>query len=475
MIRSISGKLLFSHLAIILVSVLTLGLLMSYLVRDHVIENKRRDLLAKGKTAVTIITHIFDKGRKPSEALLDGMGDMAGGDIWLMDKNGQVLAGQPPKGWRGRRLGNLSELWDKADWLDLDNNGAQKVLKPWRSGDPAIIAAWPLPVQDSDTPAALFVYAPVTGATRTALALEEILCYSLAASALAAIIVGLLTARSLTRPLHNISQAAAAFASGNYSSRTTATQNDEIGKLGRTFNTMAAELAQLEQNRREFLSDVSHELKTPVASIQALAETMLDGLVTTEDQRIRYLTSIVDETRRIGHLVGDLLDLSQLEAGELAIATQPIQLNPFISDHTTKFTPFLEAKELTIITNTPATLPPVIADPNRLGQVLTNLLTNAIRHAVQGSAITISAGTHEQQAAIDITNIGIGIEPEHLPNIWQRFYRVDKSRSRSDGGTGLGLAITQKLVTAMGGTVSVVSTPGQTTTFTFTLPLKCSS
>lgn len=472
MIKSLFGKLLLSHVAIILVSMLTLGLLMSYLVRDHVIENKRRDLLEKGKAAVDIITPVLAKGQYPPDRWFEAMGNMAGGTIWLMDKNGQVLAGQAPQGWRGKRIGNLSELWDKADWLDLGNSGSQKILKPWRNGDPAIVAALPLPSSASGPPTALFLYSPLKGVTRTTQALGILLLYSLAASALVAMIVGFLTARGVTRPLRNISQAAAAFAAGNYASRTTATQSDEIGELGRTFNVMASELAQLEQKRREFLSDVSHEIKTPVASIQALAEAMLDGLVTTDNQRTRYLTGIVEESNRINRLIGDLLDLSQLEAGELRLDVQPIQLAPFIANHTATLTPFLDSNELTIDINIPATLPPVMADPDRLAQILTNLLTNAIRHAVPGSVISLSARPLQQQAAIDITNIGQGISPEHLPYIWQRFYRVDKSRSRGDGGTGLGLAITQKLVMAMGGTVSATSTPGETTTFTFTLPVE---
>lgn len=469
MIRSIFGKLLLSHLTIILVSVLTVGLLMSYLVRDHVIDNKRHDLLVKGQAAAAIVTPLLANGQKPSAALLDAMSDMAGGDIWIMDKNGQIIAGQLPAGWKKTtRLSNWKELWEKADWQD--SSGAQRVLKPWHKPDPSIIAALPLPTQGSTPPAALFLYAPVTGATRTAQALEKLLIYSLLASSGVAILVGLFTARSFTRPLTDISRAAAAFTNGDYTSRTTATQSDEIGKLGRTFNTMATELSQQEQNRREFLSDVSHELKTPVASIQALTEAMLDGLVTSTEQRMRYLAGIVDETKRIGRLVADLLDLSQLEAGELAISGRRVELGPLLADHAAKLTPFLEAKELTITSNVPPTLPAIVADPDRLSQVLTNLLTNAIRHAAQGTAITINARTWQQQVAIDITNSGTGIPAEHLPYIWQRFYRVDKSRSRVDGGTGLGLAITRKLVTAMGGTISAVSTPGQTTTFTFSLP-----
>ncbi len=468
MMRSIFGKLLLSHLIIILVSMLTLGLLMSYLVRDHVVENKRLDLLAKGSAAAAIITPLLANGQKPSAALLDAMSDMAGGDIWIMDKTGQVIAGQPPARWQSRHLQSLAEFWNRADWQD--GTGSQKVLKPRRRGEPAIIAALPLPVQDSGQQAALFLFSPVKGATRTALALEELLLYSLGAGILAAVIIGLLMARSLTRPLADISHAAAAFAAGDYQSRTNAVQSDEIGQLGRTFNSMASELAQTEQNRRDFLSDVSHELKTPVASIQALAETMLDGLAKTPEQRKRYLISIVGETKRIGRLVGDLLDLSQLESGELTIVRDQVPLAELITVHAAKLTPFLEGKSLTLTTNLTAANPLVIADPDRLGQVVANLLTNAIRHADSGSEIIITAHTHHQQTLIAVSNTGPGIPAEHLPYIWKRFYRVDKSRSRGDGGTGLGLAITKKLVTAMGGTVSAASIPGKITTFTITLP-----
>ncbi|HWR07490.1 HAMP domain-containing sensor histidine kinase [Sporomusa sp.] len=470
MTRSIFGKLLLSHLVIILVSMLTMGLLMSYLVRDHVIENKRRDLLAKGSAAVTIVTPLLTNGQKPSAALLDAMSDMAGGDIWIMDKTGQIIAGQPPARWKSRHLKNLAEFWNTADWQD--GSGAQKILKPRRLREPAIIAALPLPAAGSGQQTALFLFSPVTGATRTALALEQLLLYSLGAGILAAVLIGLLMARSLTRPLADISRAAAAFAGGDYQSRTNAIKSDEIGQLGRTFNSMASELAQIEQNRREFLSDVSHELKTPVASIQALAETMLDGLAKKPEQRERYLASIVGETKRIGRLVGDLLDLSQLESGELTIVREKISLSELITVHCTKLMPFLEAKSLIITTELPETIPPVIADPDRLGQVLANLLTNAIRHADTGSIIAITAHPHQQQIALTVSNTGPGIPAEHLPHIWERFYRVEKSRSRGDGGTGLGLAITKKLVEAMGGTVNASSTPGEITAFTITLPAK---
>lgn len=472
MIKSIFGKLLLSHLIMILISMLTLGALMSYLVYNHVIENKRSDLFAKGTSAVTMVNHVLEQGRKPSNRMLDAMGDMAGGDIWIMDKNGQIIAGQPPANWKNKYAEYWARIWDTLDWQD--GTGTQKVFRP-RERDPNIVVAFPLPPQESGIPTALFLASPATGANRTALALEELLLYALAVSAFAAALVGFFMARSFTRPLADISRTAAAFASGDYHSRTTATQENEIGRLGRTLNNMASELAQLEQNRREFLSDVSHELKTPVASIQALAEAMLDGLTKTAEQRTRYLANIVGEAKRIGRLVGDLVDLSQLDAGELTIIRRPIFLAKIFTAHTDKLLPFLEAKSLTIAIDIADELPSPLGDPDRLGQVLDNLLTNAIRHATPGSVITLAAKARQQQVIISVSNVGSGIPPAHLNHIWKRFYRVDKSRSRNDGGTGLGLAITQKLVAAMGGSIQVESIPGEVTTFTFTLPTETTS
>lgn len=467
MIKSIFGKLLFSHLAIIVVSMLALGLLMSYLVHNQAVENKRQDLLAKGNSALTMINNVISDGRKPSNRMLAAMGEMAGGDIWIMDKNGQILAGQTPAIWKDRYSEYWIRTWDTIDWQNSD--GTQRVFNP-RQRDPSIIVALPLPPQESGIPTALFLYSPVTGATRTAMALQQLLLYALLASALAAALIGFFMARSLTRPIANISQAAAAFIQGDYSSRTTATQPDEIGQLGRTLNNMAEELEQIEQNRREFLSDVSHELKTPLASIQALAEAMQDGLVKTPQQRDRYLANIVAETERIGRLVSELLNLSQLEAGELTLVRTPVDLPALITNHLTKLTPFAEAKSLVIATNIPPNLAYPIVDPDRVGQVLINLINNAIRYADPESIILITAENQHHQVAVSISNTGPGIPSEHLPHIWKRFYRVDKSRARGDGGTGLGLAITQKLVTAMGGSVHAISTPGKLTTFTFTLP-----
>jgi len=464
MIRSIFSKILLSHITVILISTLTLVLLMSYLVRSHAINSKRQDLLVKGIAAIDLLTPDILSGKLPTNDTLDSISELAGGAIWLINENGSVIAGQPPTGWTNSFEENEQEITD----LFAGNPQTSTRLDRKRNNSSITVA---LPIPGALRPMAIFLDAPIKGVNRTVFALERILLYSLLAGIFTAIILGLLISRSLTKPIANISQAARNFAKGSYDSRTTATGNDEIGSLGRTFNSMAQSLTQIEQNRRNFLANVSHELRTPVTSIQALSETILDGLAPKPEQQQRYLTTIVQESKRLGRLINDLLDLSQLEADELSIVCQHINLRTWLLAEIDNIQPLLVQKELTIHIDVPEHLPIVWCDLDRTAQVFTNLITNAIRHAPESSTIDISLYTAQQHIAVAITDHGAGIPLTDLPYIWDRFYRGDTSRARNHGGTGLGLAITKKLVQAMKGDIIVYSIPGQGATFTFTLPI----
>lgn len=463
MIRSIFSKILVSHITVILISTLTLALLMSYLVRSHAIDSKQQDLLAKGSAAVDLLAPDILAGKLPTDDTLDNISDLAGGAIWLINENGSVIAGQPPVEW----INNLKE--NEQEISDLFTGNPQTWTRPRKRNSSSITVALPIP--GAIRPTALFLDAPILGVNRTVFALQRILSYSLLAGIFTAIILGFLIARSLTKPIANISQAARDFAKGNYDHRTTAVGNDEIGSLGRTFNAMAESLTKIEQNRRNFLANVSHELRTPVTSIQALSETILDGLAPKPEQQQRYLTTIVLESKRLGRLINDLLDLSQLEADELSIVCQQINLKVWLLAEIDKIQPVLAQKKLTIHADFPDKLPGVWGDIDRTAQVFTNLISNAIRHAPESSAIDISLYAVKHHVALSIADHGPGIPLTDLPYIWDRFYRGDKSRARTHGGTGLGLAITKKLVQAMAGDIIVYSIPGQGATFTFTLPI----
>jgi len=461
MTRSIFGRLLLSHIAVILVTTVSFGIFISFLIREHVVENKRRELLSKGSVVVTLISPTIASGNPPHR--LDLIGDLVGVNIWVVNQQGKTLAGNPPSRW-------LRALTENAGQFEGVFSGTPQswVRNARNQPDPSITVA--LPITGTQIPAAMFLYTPITGINQTVQALDRLLILALLVGTVAATALGFFIARSLTRPIANISKAAALFAGGDYSSRTKATGNDEIGRLGQVFNSMAESLAHTEQNRRDFLANVSHELKTPIASIQALAEALHDGMVERPEKQQRYLQTIVEESLHIDRLIRDLLDLAQLEAGELTIVPEKLDLTTYLPNELAKYDHLLAEKRLNAILNIPSGLPLVLADPGRLAQVIANLLGNAIRYSPDGSSVDIIVKEVYSQLAVSVADHGPGIPEVDQPHLWDRFYRVEKSRSRSAGGTGLGLAITKKLVNAMGGEISVYSVPGAGSTFTFTLP-----
>ncbi|SDF17247.1 sensor histidine kinase [Sporolituus thermophilus] len=464
MSRSIFGRLFLSHVAVILLTTLVLGLFMSYLVRNHAVRTKQSDLLVKGRVVSQLLAPDLRQGRVPSAEQLQELEQLAGATLWLIDREGRVIAGTPPNRW-------AKAFPEAADELSALFAGEAQtwVRTSRRQTDRSIVVGIAVPGANPQT--AVLLYASITGVNKAAQAVEKLLLYSLGIGILAALAFALVMARGLTRPVADISLAAARFAGGDYTSRTGATGDDELGRLGRTFNAMAEALAHAEENRRKFLADVTHELKTPVASIQAMAEALQDGLVKDTDQQHRYLGTIVGEAKRIDRLLRDLLALAELEAGALSIVKEPLDLGYFWHEQADRLAPLLSSKNLTLNLRLPNQPAVVLADPDRLAQVALNLITNAVRYAPAGSNIDVTITLSPPNASFTVRDYGPGIPAADLPHIWERFYRVDKARTRAAGGTGLGLAITRELVRYMGGETIAESTPGQGAAFTVTLPL----
>lgn len=233
------------------------------------------------------------------------------------------------------------------------------------------------------------------------------------------------------------------------------------------------ELHRLHQVRRDFVANVSHELRNPVATIQAAAETLSEIREDAADSpdETRLLATIERQTFRMANLVRDLLDLARIEGGEFAVDPQSIDIEDFLSQIVSSFEMTAEGKTLSLSLNIAADFPPCTCDPAALQTVVTNLLDNAVKYTSPGDSVTVRAGRERYDTVfIEISDTGPGIGPDHLPRIFERFYRVDNGRSRELGGTGLGLSIVKHLMSAMGGKVSVTSTPGQGSTFRITLP-----
>jgi two-component system phosphate regulon sensor histidine kinase PhoR len=239
------------------------------------------------------------------------------------------------------------------------------------------------------------------------------------------------------------------------------------GAIGVFFDI--TQLERLERVRQEFLSNVSHELRTPLTSIIAFVETLEDGAIEDDEHNRRFLNVIRKNAERMHNLIDDILELSSIEAGIVKVEPRPVRLAALIEDITTALASRASAREVTLH-NEVAGGETVYADARRLEQMLTNLIDNAIKFNHVGGRVTIRHQATAERDRISITDTGDGISAEHIERIFERFYRIDRARSRELGGTGLGLAIVKHLARAHGGEATVHSTPGEGSTFIIELP-----
>ena len=300
-------------------------------------------------------------------------------------------------------------------------------------------------------------------------AMLQALLLSAGAATLAAVAVSLFVSARIVTPIQRLLAASRRIASGHYAERVIASQTDELGALAAQFNTMAAELEAAERRRVALIGDVAHELRTPLATIEGYTEGLLDGVVAPGEETWALLH---DEVGRLRRLVQDLQELSRAEARQLPLHLRPCDPAELVSQALARITPQFAEKEITLITAIPSSLPAVQADADRIMQVLINLLGNALRYTPSGGTVRLSAERQDGLVAFHVADSGIGIAPEHLAHLFERFYRVDKARSRALGGSGIGLTIAKALVEAHDGHIWAIS-PGldQGATFSFTLPI----
>ncbi len=286
--------------------------------------------------------------------------------------------------------------------------------------------------------------------------------------ALAAVVLAARAFRRVAAPVEDLMAALGQIADGSYSTRVQERGPREVRPLTRAFNAMAERLERQEAQRRSLLMDISHELRTPLAVLQGTLEGMLDGVYPRDDA---HLALILEETQVLARLIEDLRTLTLAESLELKLARAPTDLAEVAKDALASFRAQAESAGVTLGLEAEPGLPPAEVDPERIRQVLNNLLSNALRYTPKGGTVWVrcSAGAAPGQVALSVEDTGTGIQAEDLPHVFDRFYKSKDSR-----GTGLGLAIAKSLVTAHGGEISAESTAGQGTTIHVTLPLRAS-
>jgi len=309
---------------------------------------------------------------------------------------------------------------------------------------------------------------PIVSQESSLPSINRFLVWSGLSAAGAAIILTFFLSRRILAPVESLSRAARDLARGDFSRRVPVNSRDEVGELARTFNTMAEELASTEEMRRHLVADVAHELRTPLSNIMGYLEAIRDGVLKPESPT---LSSMNEEVLLLTRLIEDLQELAQAESGQLNLHLLPCDMSDIAQKAVTALQPKAEAAGITMGVEAPYDAP-VLADRERVGQVLRNLLVNATNYTPSGGRVTVKVVPRRGDMEVTVQDTGIGIPEEGLPHVFERFYRVDKSRSRATGGVGLGLTIARRLVEAHGGRISVTSLSGRGTTFSFTIPVR---
>ena len=293
------------------------------------------------------------------------------------------------------------------------------------------------------------------------------------------ILFSLLITRLLTRPVEALTVAAEQMKRGKYTERVAVPKTqDELGQLALTFNAMADtiesdvnELRRQDGMRRELIANIAHDLATPLTAVQGFSEALADDLISKPEARHETAQLIGREVQRLRRLVADMQQMSSLESGQIKLDLAPLDMYELVDETLAVLTSECEEAGIQVHNKITPNTPLVLADSDRITQVLLNLLDNARRHTPRGGTITVSAQREEKMLKVSIQDTGVGIDAKDLPRIFERFYRADRSRTGATGGSGLGLSIVKAILTAHQGNIGAESTPGQGTCVWFTLPL----
>ena len=377
--------------------------------------------------------------REPADT--GGPGGWHGPPPVLVDTNGQVLVGNDryPAGSRVssdglERAKAITVGYDVVGWLMMPFEGER------RPGSP-----------EAD------FYNRVTRATT----------YSALGATGIALLLGIVLARTLTHPVRELTAATQAVAKGGLGKQVRVRSQDELGILAASFNQMSQDLAHASTLRRQMTADIAHDLRTPLSVILGYTEALRDGKLPC-DQEI--FDTLHTEAQHLQHLIDDLRTLSLADAGELPLTRQPVAPQGLLERTAAAYKTHAQARGIALEVRSGNNLPAIDVDPERMTQVLGNLLSNALRFTPSGGRIILQAAADNNQTQLIVQDTGSGIAPEDLPHIFERFYRADPVRQQGNGSSGLGLAIARGIVAAHGGAITVQSGVGQGTTFTITLP-----
>lgn len=447
MIYSLRFRLILAFTLVLLVAISTIAIFASRASANRIQEYQQQTDQIKMQRTQCLLTQYYMNGGGWSgvQTPVEHMGALFGQPVILTDTKGIVVADSENK-YVGMKY-NLASL-GKDQQVDYIQNGNDNL---------GILYIGPEMLSQTGIGSIQALASSVN---------RSILWGGVLAMA-AALIITFYLSRRISTPVHALTVAATHLGEGDFSQRVAFQGKDELGNLVKSFNSMATDLMQAEERRRNLVADVAHELRTPVSDIRSYLEAIHDGLMQPTETN---LDSIYEDILLLSRLINDLQLLAQADAGQLDLVYQPENITRVITSVLASIQPQANSQGISLKLDLTPELPPVNIDSQRIGQILHNLLDNAIRHTPQDGKITLTAKPQNGQIEIAVTDTGEGISRSDLPHIFERFYRVDKSRAKATGGNGLGLTIARRLVEAHGGRIEVQSELGKGSRFAFTIP-----
>lgn len=456
MIHGLRFRLLIAFLAVILVTIGTVSLFISLRTSGEIGRfEERREEAHFARLLYSLTRYYSEQGDWAGiQSKVEEMGNLYGRRIVLADRDGMVIADS-----EGELVGQpYQPSSERALLLPTFPPPPHPFLPPPPTITEASGTVYIGPESSTDPASPRFLSHSIT----------QFILWGCLIGGGVALVMTLVLSRRILSPIKALTEAARRLGRGDFSQRLELKDRGEVGELARAFNSMAGDLERAEQLRRNMVADVAHELRTPLSNIRGYLEAVNDGLLKPDAEAIRSLN---EEASRLSRLVDELQELSLAEAGELKLECQSEDITELLNRSVSAFQAQAAAKGISLFLDPGGKLPAVNIDSRRMAQVLYNLLDNAMAHTESGGAITISARREGKWVEVAVTDTGAGIPEEDLPYIFERFYRVDKSRARATGGSGLGLTIAKGLVEAHGGEIKVRSEPGKGSRFSFTIPV----
>lgn len=387
-------------------------------------------------------------------------------NLYIVDDKGNIIVST------SLPMGLLNETTISEEELNtlFNRKPIKKMVEDTLSMEHYMVYGKPI-IDDTEFYGGVYVFASIEEIYRSVAKVRYLLILSGVGALFLALGFTFVFSRKLSAPLLNMEKATRKIAKGNLDTRVMVSSKDEIGSLAAAINDLAKDLKRHQDTRREFFANVSHELRTPITYLEGYAKVLKEGLYQTEEEKIQYLSIIHQEAGRLTRLIHDLFELSKLEEGKVSLNLEWVDFAELLDGVILKTGLKAKEKGLELKVNIEEALPFIYSDGLRIEQILINLIDNAIRYTDHG-AISVQVRMIEQQeVAIIIEDTGKGIPNHELPYIFERFYRVEKSRSREYGGTGLGLAIAKQLVEIQGGRIEVFSEVGRGTRFELFFPI----